>query len=65
MDQMDLWKNYVALTGITLGFLILTYIQLIRIKKTIFIIIISILIYISKDFIFEKQYEDIVVIWFQ
>jgi ATP-binding cassette subfamily G (WHITE) protein 2 len=32
--QWDLWKNFVALAGITLSFLILTYIQLFRMKKT-------------------------------
>lgn len=32
--QWDLWKNFVALAGITLSFLILAYIQLFRMKKT-------------------------------
>lgn len=32
--QWDLWKNFLALAGITLSFLILTYIQLLRMKKT-------------------------------
>lgn len=30
----DLWKNFVALISITIGFLTLTYIQLRRMKKT-------------------------------
>ncbi len=30
----DLWKNFVALALITIGLLILTYVQLRRIKKT-------------------------------
>lgn len=33
-SEWDLWKNFVALGGITLGFLVLTYIQLRRMKKT-------------------------------
>ncbi|CAF2953683.1 unnamed protein product [Rotaria sp. Silwood2] len=33
-SEWDLWKNFVALGGIMLGFLILTYIQLRRMKKT-------------------------------
>ncbi|CAF1296421.1 unnamed protein product, partial [Adineta ricciae] len=30
----DLWKNFVALAGLMLGFLVLAYIQLLRMKKT-------------------------------
>ncbi len=30
----DLWKNFVALASITIGFLVLAYVQLRRIKKT-------------------------------
>ena len=30
----DLWKNFVALISITVGFLLLSYIQLRRLKKT-------------------------------
>jgi hypothetical protein len=33
-SEWDLWKNFVALGGMTLGFLILAYIQLLRMKKT-------------------------------
>jgi len=33
-SEWDLWKNFVALGGMTAGFLILTYIQLRRMKKT-------------------------------
>ncbi|CAF3391299.1 unnamed protein product [Rotaria sp. Silwood1] len=33
-SEWDLWKNFIALGGIMLGFLILTYIQLRRMKKT-------------------------------
>jgi ATP-binding cassette subfamily G (WHITE) protein 2 len=33
-SEWDLWKNFVALGGITLSFLILAYIQLFRMKKT-------------------------------
>jgi hypothetical protein len=33
-SDWDLWKNFVALGGMTLGFLILAYIQLLRMKKT-------------------------------
>ncbi|CAM4863354.1 unnamed protein product [Rotaria socialis] len=33
-SEWDLWKNFVALAGIMLGFLTLTYIQLRRMKKT-------------------------------
>jgi len=34
IDQWNLWENFVALAGITLSFLLLTYIQLRRMKKT-------------------------------
>lgn len=33
-SDWDLWKNFVALGGIILGFLTLTYLQLLRMKKT-------------------------------
>jgi ATP-binding cassette subfamily G (WHITE) protein 2 len=33
-SDWDLWKNFVALGGIMLAFLTLTYIQLLRMKKT-------------------------------
>ena len=33
-SDWDLWKNFVALAGIALGFLTLAYIQLLRMKKT-------------------------------
>ena len=33
-SNWTLWQNFVALAGITLSFLILTYIQLLRMKKT-------------------------------
>jgi ATP-binding cassette subfamily G (WHITE) protein 2 len=33
-NNWDLWKNFVALASITIGFLLLAYAQLRRIKKT-------------------------------
>ena len=33
-SNWDLWKNFFALTMMAIGFLLLAYIQLVRIKKT-------------------------------